>query len=77
MTLSEDPNQVEAPDTTTTVPQITDMIEPALLQEFQDTFADSVGVSVLIRDAVKRERHKDAPFPAGLKAKAEAASATA
>ena len=51
MTLSEDPNQVEAPDTTTTVPQITDMIEPALLQEFQDTFADSVGVSVLIRDA--------------------------
>jgi serine phosphatase RsbU (regulator of sigma subunit)/ligand-binding sensor protein len=33
------------------VPQIRDMIEAGLLQQFQNTFADALGVSVLIRDA--------------------------
>jgi ligand-binding sensor protein/GAF domain-containing protein len=51
MTLPEDPSRDTVPDSTTgAVPQITDMIEPELLQQFQDTFADSVGVSVVIRD---------------------------
>jgi serine phosphatase RsbU (regulator of sigma subunit)/ligand-binding sensor protein len=51
MTVPEDSSQDAAPDITTiSVPQITDMIDPELLQQFQDTFADSVGVSVVIRD---------------------------
>jgi len=36
--------------TTIVVPQIADMIEPDLLQEFQDAFAGAVGVPIVVRD---------------------------
>ena len=50
------------------VPQLTDMMVPELLQEFQDTFANALGVCVAIRD-VNGERITQPSPPHGLGAR--------